>query len=170
MDNYLEILNPANISHITKPDIEAMRGLSVDEINELAKKYPNTASGNGYLILFDTTKSEKDQTYPVSTWQNLSNLHKYQAKNFIPYSFSALLKNNRVNGNKPIPKIEDVNLGTVEGFKKMLFSGGQVGLLVSDEILALEKQLAELKENKAHHLTIKKLEKQLNELKNKHES
>lgn len=88
--NDLEIYNPANAKQLTAEQIAAMQNLTPEEIKELAKLFPNTASGKAFLVLKDKRKKDKDQLYPRSTWQNLANLYKQGAKHFVPVTFVEL--------------------------------------------------------------------------------
>lgn len=165
MDNFIDKYNPANVRNLTESDIEAMSSLTIEEINALATSYPNSATHNGYLVLFDKNKELKDQTYQISTWQNLASLFKLNVKNFIPYSFYSLLKRNTIKGNKPLPKIDDINLEDVEGlsFAKPFNPVNKNDLFqfTEKELLDAQKQYDEAVESGAHHMTIRSLEKKL---------
>jgi hypothetical protein len=120
--NILEIYNPANAASLTDEQITAMRSLSVEQIAELAKAYPNGPTGNSYLRLHDKNLADDKQIYPLSTWQNLHNLHKISNFNFTPISFT---KNyvapvlTMTNNVPPRTKdLADADVAGAEGLKK----------------------------------------------------
>lgn len=79
--------NPKTAASLKKSDLDAMQNLTSEDISQLAKTYPNTASQNAYLVLKDKTKEDKDQIFPLSTWQNLHDLHKIGQTNFVAVGF-----------------------------------------------------------------------------------
>lgn len=82
--------NPANVANLTAQDLLEMRALTDQQIDTLAKAYPNQPSRRAYLRLYDTTKPESKQIFNLSTWQNLRNVRKYSnMKNLVPYDFVA---------------------------------------------------------------------------------
>jgi hypothetical protein len=108
-EDYLEIYNPANARNLSKEQIDALQTLSIKQIAELAKRYPNTARGNAYLVLRD--KTARNQIFPLSTFQNLSNLISKQGKkNYSIYTYRELF--NRSTGAKqseiPLGKMQDL--------------------------------------------------------------
>lgn len=82
--------NPANAGNLNAQDLETMRQLTDEQIDELAKAYPNQPTRRPYLRLYDTSKAENKQLYNLSTWQNLRNVRKFSnMKNLVPYDFIA---------------------------------------------------------------------------------
>lgn len=90
-EELIQKFNPAAAGQLTEGDIAVLRGLSTDQIGVLAKAYPNSATQRPYLLLHDSSLADNKQLYPLSTWQNLYNLHKFHSrKNFTPFTFKAL--------------------------------------------------------------------------------
>ena len=67
---------PENLGNLTDADITAMQNFTDEELGELAKAYPNKATGNNYLLLFDTTIADNRQTFPQSSYAILFSLRK----------------------------------------------------------------------------------------------
>lgn len=110
--------NPQTSASLKKADLDAMRNLTSEEISELAKAYPNKASQNAYLVLADKTKEDKDQIYPLSTWQNLHDLHKIGQTNFVAAGFKDAFE--RPVGDVPTAPAQDLtgeDLTKAEGTK-----------------------------------------------------
>lgn len=173
--------NPAN-ANITADELNSMKDLTDEQIAQLAAAYPNTPNGNAYLVYYDKKHEEKSQLYPLGTWTNLHALRKLGYKDILPYSFKDKFYQKKAvaNAHKPAPT-RTVDLGkneNIEGLKKepvIIYSEGNrasheagSGLdpTVTDTSLAsddpkladLQKQLQQAKDDKAHHMTIKKIE------------
>lgn len=89
-EQLLQKFNPANAANLTAQDLETLRGLTDQQIDELAKAYPNQPTRRAYLRLYDTSKPENKQLFNLSTWQNLRNVRKFSnMKNLVPYDFIA---------------------------------------------------------------------------------
>lgn len=91
-EELIQKFNPATAGGLTEADVATMRGLTTDQIGVLAKAYPNQGHLRPYLLLHDSAVPDNKQLYPLSSWQNLYNLHKYHSrKNFTAFTFKALL-------------------------------------------------------------------------------
>ncbi len=90
-EELIQKFNPATAGGLTEGDLAVLRGLTTEQIGELAKAYPNNALSRPYLLLHDSAIPDNKQLYPLSTWQNLYNLHKFHSKkNFTAFTFRAL--------------------------------------------------------------------------------
>lgn len=120
--NIVEVYNPANAANLTDEQISAMRTLTVDEIAQLAKAYPNGPTGNSYLKLHDKNLGDEKQIYPLSTWQNLHNLHKINNFNFTAFAFTKNFVAPVANNTSTVPaRVLDLGLDEIagaEGLKK----------------------------------------------------
>lgn len=171
----IQTYNPAN-SAITDQEISEMRNLTPDEIGELAKAYPNQPTGNAYLVYWNKNEAEKDQRYSLGTWANLWNLYKIGQKHVVPFSFRKKFEKSRVIAqNKPVAQ-RTVDLSTeevlnAEGLTTMpKFVPEQApeqDATVSPELSDLQAQLEQLKNDNAHHMTIGKVQRQIDDLQNK---
>lgn len=75
MEDLVQAFNPATASSIPESLIDLMPHLTGEQIQELAKAYPNKPTGNTYLVLKDKN-FKGNQAFPRSTWENLANLRK----------------------------------------------------------------------------------------------
>lgn len=117
--------NPATAGNLTEGDLAIMRGLTSDQIAELAKAYPNNAHQRPYLLLADSTLAENKQLFPLSTWQNLHTLHKFHSrKNFSAYTFKVLFTPRR-----KAPSLPGVHSAVATG-KVVDLSSGQAAELL----------------------------------------
>lgn len=83
--------NPQNREPLTPEELEVFRNLTDDQINQLAKEYPNQPSARSYLILYDDHVPANKQMLQLSTWQNLRNIRKFSnKKNFRPWEFKGI--------------------------------------------------------------------------------
>lgn len=80
-EQLIQKFNPATLGNLTAEDVEIMRNLTTDQIDVLAKAYPNQPHRKAYLRLYDKNVPAAKQLYSLSTWQNLRNLRKFQSKN-----------------------------------------------------------------------------------------
>lgn len=102
----IERFNPARAKELTVEDLAAMQGLTVEDLKELAKAYPNSPSQAAYLILLDTKKKPKEQLYSLSTWANLYNLHKLGQTHFAALSFKSVF--NKSEQNLKVAPVQDL--------------------------------------------------------------
>lgn len=87
-EQLIEKFNPANLKNLTAEDLETMHGLTNDQLDVLANAYPNQPNRKAYIRLYDKNVPANKQLYNLSTWQNLRNLRKYNAKsNLIAWDF-----------------------------------------------------------------------------------
>lgn len=101
--------NPANADRLTPEDLSAMRALTDEQIDILAKAYPNQPTRRSYLRLWDDKLPENKQLFQLSTWQNLNNVRKFSnMKNLRPYDF--ILAGNRLQ----TPKSPGANRGAAK--------------------------------------------------------
>lgn len=178
--------NPGN-SSITADELNAMKDFSDDEIRELAKTYPNSPNGNAYLVYYDNKTDAKSQLYPLGTWANLAALRKLGYKHILAYSFKDKFYQKKAvaNAHKPTPS-RTVDLSVtekLEGLKVSVPVGEGTANIITNELhsedhlpsedqnisaideklLILEVELQELRIEKAHHMTIKAKEKEIEE-------
>lgn len=110
--------DPANAAELTEADINDMRNLTDDQIDILAKTYPNQPMIRPYLLLYDDTVKPDKQLYIRSTWQNLRNLRKLNnKKNFRPWNFTSRQPQTRTrsqNTGIPIPQRKVVDLSPAQ--------------------------------------------------------
>lgn len=107
----LNKFHPANAANATDEDIQEMRGLTIEQVEELAITYPNTASGNNYLILYDNTKKPNEQQYPISSWPNLLSLWKLRELKYIPFDYYSRFFNRKTPGLRSLtPQVADVSV------------------------------------------------------------
>jgi hypothetical protein len=94
MDNaeLIALYNPANAHNLTAEQVKAMAEITNDQLDALAKAYPNSANQRPYLVLHDNNVREPNrQLYPLSTWQNLRNVRKMNGlNNLVPFTFRSL--------------------------------------------------------------------------------
>lgn len=110
----LERFNPSN--KLSSEDVDALRNLSNEQIQELAKMYPNAPRGNGYLLLYNTKVKEDQQTFPLSTWRNLANLHKKLGQTYWkPWDFRSSVKTTKT----PV-------VGVARGLRKVDLQPGDI--------------------------------------------
>lgn len=103
--------NPANAANLTSSDLETMRNLTDDQIDTLAKAYPNTPVRKPYLRLYDTKLADNKQLFQLSTWQNLRNVRKFSnMKNLKPYDF--ILPGNKLQAVKATVKTGGKTVGS----------------------------------------------------------
>lgn len=87
--------NPLNAKNLSEEDLHNMRTLTNDQLDALAKAYPNTPNRKPYLILYDNSKAANKQVFNLSTWQNLRNVRKFASQNQLaPYTFRDLFEQN----------------------------------------------------------------------------
>jgi hypothetical protein len=185
----ISVYNPAN-SNITADEIAAMKDLSNEEIAQLATAYPNSPNGNAYLVYYNAKEELKDQRYPLGTWANLNNLRKLGQKWILPFNFRSKQYPSKAVGNvlKSIPPrtvdLSKDDLGTVEGLKPadkvsapeatgslvtsipVTNEVAQADAPVDPKLKELEDSLQQARDDKAHHMTIKSIEKSIEDYKN----
>lgn len=87
-EQLIEKFNPLNGANLSAEDLETMRNLTDEQIDALANAYPNQPNRKAYLRLYDKNVAANKQLFNLSTWQNLRNLRKFNAKkNLVPYDF-----------------------------------------------------------------------------------
>lgn len=87
-EQLIEKFNPLNGSNLSAEDLETLHNLTDEQIDVLANAYPNQPSRKAYLRLYDKNIKPEKQVYNLSTWQNLRNLRKFNAKkNLIAWDF-----------------------------------------------------------------------------------
>jgi hypothetical protein len=169
----IKIYNPAN-TNITEEQLSAMKDLTDEQIAELAKAYPNQPRGNAYLEYYLTGEKAHEQRYPLGTWANLLSLRKLGRKDILPFRFR------RQNAprmmapvSQPAQRVVDLSqddLANVEGLKKQEPSVNEEKqenpVLDSQdpEVLAAKEELQKAIDSKAHHMIVKKLQKQVDDL------
>lgn len=126
----IEIYNPANARNLTPEQEEAMKDLTNEEIEVLAKAYPNQPTGNAYLVYYVTTDAENKQRYPLGTWASLHNLRKLGQKHILPIGFRKNLRYTATKGS--VAKVAPlttrvVDLSKEEKLEGMKSSGTDLG-------------------------------------------
>lgn len=86
---FVDLYNPRNAAELTQEELDAMKGFTKEQLQELARKYPNTGTGKPYLLLYNTKLPVEKQTYAPSTYQNLLGLWKQGLKNFVIFTFAS---------------------------------------------------------------------------------
>lgn len=87
-EQLIQKFNPVNAANLTPEDLEIMHALTDEQIDVLANAYPNQPSRRAYIRLYDKNVGANKQVYNLSTWQNLRNLRKFNAKkNLIAWDF-----------------------------------------------------------------------------------
>lgn len=76
MKDFLEKLNPANAKALSENEIAEAQTLTIEQIGQLAEKYPNKRYANNYLRLRNKRLPNEQQSFPLSSWQNLYSLVK----------------------------------------------------------------------------------------------
>jgi hypothetical protein len=90
--------NPANAGNLTAADLEEMRALTNDQLQVLAKAYPNEPNRKPYIVLYDKKLKPEKQIWQPSTWQNIFNVRKYaNGGHLLPYTFRSLHQLDRLN-------------------------------------------------------------------------
>lgn len=74
MTEVVKIYNPANASALTAEQIEGLQNLTIEEIGQLAKAYPNASYPAAYLLIIDKSKPVEKQIPSLSSFPNLYNL------------------------------------------------------------------------------------------------
>lgn len=165
-----------NNANITQEELSGMKDLTDEQIAELAKAYPNQPSGNAYLVLYDTTKKDSEQLYPLNSWQNLHSLRKLGRKEWLPLSF----KNKFFAPKKAEPaqqRVVDLSDDEAKGAEGLKKDGSIKNVVIvpaenfedqskepSSELVAARKELQQAIDDKAHHMIVKKLQKTVDEL------
>jgi hypothetical protein len=104
---FVDLYNPRNAAELTEEELEAMKTFTREQVEELARKYPNTGTGRPYLLLYDTRKDPAKQIYPRSTWTNLLGLWRMGQKTFIPWTFASRFKKG-VNVKSNVAPVQDL--------------------------------------------------------------
>lgn len=101
--------NPANAYNVTEADIVAMRELTNEQLDVLAKAYPNKPGQRPYLVLNDANLAANKQLRNLSTWQNLRNVRKFAArKNLSAWTFRELHQATRAVPRQALPPSRNV--------------------------------------------------------------
>lgn len=86
--SFVDTYGQKNSLNLTDEEIEVMKSFTREQIEQLARKYPNTGTGRPYLLLYDTRKDVNKQIYPRSTWANLAALLKMGQTHYRPFTFA----------------------------------------------------------------------------------
>lgn len=160
--NLIETYNPANASKLTPEQIDAMQDFTDEQLAQLAKAYPNQPTGNVYLMYFDT--SEKgEQRYPRGTFENLVNLRKLGKKELVAAGFvKGHIQPIATTTKGPVTTKKTVDLGEAEKLEGIKKADAPLPA-VSEKVAAAQAALQKAVDEKAHHMTIKQLQKALDE-------
>lgn len=87
-EQLIEKFNPATAGQLSAEDLDILHNLTDEQLDILAKEYPNQANRKSYLRLYDRSVPAEKQLYQLSTWQNLRNVRKFSnRKSLIPWDF-----------------------------------------------------------------------------------
>lgn len=170
--------NPGN-TNITDEEVAQMRNLTDEQIEQLAKAYPNQPTGNAYLEYWIEGEKENEQRFPLGTWANLHNLRKLGRKDISAFRFRRSFQPKK---NYPVPlktpqRIVDLSKQDVENAeglkaKATTTTGGvkdvhiitQDDLNANPELEAAQKELQQAIDDKAHPNSIRAKQKKVNDL------
>lgn len=88
----IDIYAPHNAKNLTQEQLQKMELFSREDLQQLAKAYPNKSTEKAYLVLRDKNRPDNKQTFPLSTWKNYFELIKVGQTQFVPVSFKAIFK------------------------------------------------------------------------------
>ncbi len=74
MTDIVKLYNPANAATLSQEQLQGLQELTVEQIKELAKAYPNAAHASAYLLIIDKSKPADKQLPSLSSFENLYNL------------------------------------------------------------------------------------------------
>lgn len=114
----VDLYSPFNAKNLTQEQLAAMAEFSKEDLKALSENH-NNGSGTAYLVLKDKTKPDNKQTFPLSTWRNLYELHKLGQTNMIAFSYRSIFKD-RQKSLKAVP-VQDL---TKEQAKSELATAG----------------------------------------------
>lgn len=172
----VELFNPANAANLKDADLKALPSLTKEDVAELAKAYPNTATNNNYLLLFDKKLPEDKQLYQLSSWQNLRDLWNVGQLQFVPFGFRGYQGPKRSEPVAPaqqavaskvvdLSEHEAANAEGLQQEKKAPVNIVELSADQSEKLDDLKAELENLKQNGAHHMKIKSVEKQIAQIK-----
>ena len=119
MEKVIKAYDPANAAKLSDADKAALGNLTTEEIYALAKAYPNAKggkAGRGYLVLKDKSLPENRQLYPVSSWENLAELHKQGLTQYVPAGFKATFSKT-ASSSIPVGETQDLTKEELEAQK-----------------------------------------------------
>lgn len=169
---------PGN-TNITAEEIAAMKDLTDEQIATLAKAYPNQPTGNAYLVYYITGEKPHDQRFPLGTWANLHALRNLGRKDILPYHFHKMFFANKSavktesSTKQRVVDLSESDLKDVEGLKVnatnvdhvvTIEPGDTVSVVESAELIEAKAELQQAIDDKAHHMTVKALQKRVDEL------
>lgn len=135
---FLELYNPANLKNLSQEQISAMATLTIDQLRELAKTYPNKAIQRPYIVMIDKTLVK--QVYPLATWENLYELHKLGQTKYLAHHVVGKF-NAKTAGTTPVAPVQDLTKAAAkssEGLKSAQPQEGANGI-TSKPALAAEQ-------------------------------
>lgn len=107
---------PQNSKELTPEQLAAMEFFTLDQLNQLAKAYPNSSNQRPYLVLKD--KSKKDQIWSLVTWANLRDLYVMGLKHFVAISFKDIFFKTRGGQTVKTAPLQDLSRDEVlEGLR-----------------------------------------------------
>jgi len=122
MSDIVKLYNPITSASLTPEQIEGLQNLTIDEIKELAKAYPNTAMQKAFLLIVDGAKPVNKQIPTLSTFENLYNLKvKNGLKTFVALNFKGTYKPRTIQPvrarRSEVLDLSDTELLTLPGFR-----------------------------------------------------
>lgn len=115
--NIIEAFNPATAATLPEAIGQLMPHLTLEQIQALAKAYPNKPTGNSYLVLMDKSLKGK-QLNPLSTWENLANLRKIAGKaaeNMVAFAFRVQFNKSRAAAAIQPASTQDISKSEIAG-------------------------------------------------------
>ncbi len=126
----VKLYNPANAAALTQEEIINLQSLTLDQIKQLAKAYPNTAHSRAYLLIIDSKKPVEKQLPQLSAWPNLYNLITRNGLRFVAYGFRVNTpRQGRTIGRvskvrrSEVLDLSDQELMTLKGFRTKAENG-----------------------------------------------
>lgn len=129
----VKLYNPANAAALTPEQITGLQSLTVDQIKELAKAYPNKVFPRAYLFIKDSKGKipMERQLVQAATFENLYNLiTKNGLKTWVAVGFRGQTNQITRPGTVRVRRSEvvdlsDAELMTLPGFKLARTNGGE---------------------------------------------
>lgn len=111
----VEVYGPGNGANLTEEQLAHLPELTSEEIAELAKAYPNGPTQRAYLHLRDTSKKDNQQTFPLSTWQNLNSLRRLGQNNLVVAGYKGILN---VKTKLSVAPVQDISADKAKSILK----------------------------------------------------
>ena len=109
------LYHPGNAQNLSQEEKDNIQTLTSDEVDALAKAYPNTPQDNNYLLLLDKRLPADKQIYQLSSWENLAYLWKLGQTHFVPYAFRGQESTQKVAQPTSVPATDKAVVDLSEG-------------------------------------------------------